>query len=83
MRRRSREVPSFVSPVAEIEGLTHLDFGEAVRDGDIRAGMEGGDSPALSFDPRRPQPRAGKTGRRPSPEEERGADLRALQSEWA
>ncbi len=64
-------VSEFLSTVTEIEELTGLDFGNPIRRGDIRAGMESARAPALSLDPltlnrERPNPRAAanKNGRR-------------------
>lgn len=64
-------VSEFLSTVQEIEALTQLDFGTAVRDGDVRAGMEASSTAALAFEPsdlsgtnRKPAPRqAVKRGR--------------------
>jgi endonuclease G len=44
-------VSEFLSTVAEIESLSGLDFGDAVRDADILAGMGESGAPALTFDP--------------------------------
>ncbi|MER8911246.1 DNA/RNA non-specific endonuclease [Mesorhizobium sp. M0854] len=59
-------VSEFLSTVAEIEELTGLNFGQQVRDADIRAGSES--APAQSFNPTqlapktsRPKPSATKT----------------------
>lgn len=43
-------VSEFLSTVEEIEDLTKLDFGKAVRDGDLRAGSEAATAPALELD---------------------------------
>lgn len=44
-------VSEFLSTVEEIEALTGLAFGKALRGADIRAGMESAVRPAMTFDP--------------------------------
>ena len=64
-------VSEFLSTVAEIEEMTGIDFGEDVREADIRAGSESRREPAQSFDARQlPQARpAQKPAAQPSPRE--------------
>lgn len=59
-------VSEFLSTVKEIEELTGLDFGRAIRDADIRAGMPANRrTAALTLRPSEVrEPRRGRTGRR-------------------
>jgi endonuclease G, mitochondrial len=57
-------VSEFLTTVRQVEKLTGLDFGKAVRDADVRAGAGAGMPPALDLKPEEIQPRVSR-GRRP------------------
>jgi endonuclease G, mitochondrial len=60
-------VSEFLTTVPQIENLTGIDFGKAVRDADVRAGASAGTRPAQDLEPAELQPRRSRGRRQAQP----------------